>query len=256
MTSGKIKKYHHDVIRASKTTLLWRHMETVMGNPIIVRVPYQVHDAFLVNDKKQIVVNNDAMYDIRTKKYTTLNNFVEKCGDCVVEHDFESVKSYISRGDVTYTCVGWFCSCYTQRNIIIMYPHQQWYYDTMEPSTDHTYDPKIHRYIIPDDEGFAVTTLTYSYDKNKLISDIDRTDVDSCFFHCDTGMYSFSEDMLFVAYVYNNSLYVSRTTKPFHMHMVSTRFKKPINSVSTTHRSVVVSCDDSVYVFNASNIRD
>jgi prolyl oligopeptidase PreP (S9A serine peptidase family) len=140
--------------------------------------------------------------------------------------------------------------------MIIINPAQNWYHDDFEISRNREYDPKINRRIINEDDGFAVTTLDYAYDKNKLISDVDKKDIESCFFHCDNMMYSFSEDMMFVAYVYKNSLYVSRTTKPFNMHMVSTRFDDQIQCVSTTDRTVVVGCDKDVYIFNIINIRE
>lgn len=250
-----MKKYHH-TIRASATTLIWKNMEAVMTQSMLrVTFPIVVNDAFILNNREQLVVNGNTIYDIRSKTDKKTDHVIEKCGSCVIEHDIDACKSYITSSDIMYTTHG-LCSCYKQKNMIIINPTQHWYYDDMEPSHNREYDPKINRYIINDVDGFAVTTLDFVYDKNTLISDVDNKDTDSCFFQCDDMLYSFSEDMRFVAYVCKNSLYVSRTIKPFYMHMVSTRFNDTVHSVSTTDRTVVVACNACVYIFNYVNIKE
>lgn len=199
-----------------------------------------------------LVINERVIKSLKNDDEEYSVNIISKTGNSLIEYDPLKNETMISG------CDGSFCILTPGMSIEFMNRlvfGTIFYYDDYTVCHDLLYDPKINRNIIFDDEGFGIVRCNYEYYKEKLIREMDLGEnTDDCYFHCDKNMFSFSEDMKHVSYVYNNTIYIARTLSPFYIMNIGPRYES-VNNISMTGMTVVVSNDTYIHVYNEIGVQ-
>lgn len=206
-----------------------------------------VYDAFLLMNPKELIMDDNRVYNFEERKTSIIEPNMYKVGYAVLEHYGIDDRTHVQTENGSRWIKG---RPERVSHNTLRIGDGEYYDDLTTPVTDPLYDNKIDRYIIPHADGVnVVTKQTYDMGLIDQALDIaiDRGDVDdSCFFHC--SMFSFSEDMHTIAYINKNVLYVGDTCAPFRLAFM--RIDGTVNSVSVTEKYVVVTHDMSVTVYD------
>jgi hypothetical protein len=249
MISSKPNMYHHRIQNMSRTTLKWSFVQHQWKHPTTIHLAYPIHTVFLTSNRKCIVINNQYIYTISSRKSITSPTRITKAGRCVIEYDTSSDTSYISGDSFSFQSNG--RSSYNLGHLLID-GHR--YNDDITYVNDLHYMPFIGMYMLLYDDCFGIMSpdvYRMQLSKRDIIKNIDSEIItDSCVFHCDNMVFAVSTDQTYVVYVSNNSLYVGETVFPFRLYTCPGMYYIRISCIDIQDDTIIVSHDNMITMYN------